>query len=119
MFYLKSNKQKKLRQKKITHFSVILKRYNLAAYSNSRLNSSITDNTDIPNMYFCPSGKLISSSPSNIEKDLENHCQCSCCDKYNFSRTDLDCSGGFFGDILADNETFNALWACKVKSSKE
>ena len=106
-------------RQKITHFSVILKRYNLAAYSNSRLNSSITDNTDIPNMYFCPSGKLISSSPSNIEKDLENHCQCSCCDKYNFSRTDLDCSGGFFGDILADNETFNALWACKVKSSKE
>ena len=48
-------------------------------------------------------------------RTLEKHCQCSCCDKYNFSRADLDCSGGLLGDILADNETFNALWACKVK----
>ena len=51
-------------------------------------------------------------------RTLEKHCQCSCCDKYNFSRADLDCSGGLLGDILADNETFNALWACKVKSLK-
>ena len=65
-------------------------------------------------MYFCPSGTLIKSTPANIEKDLKKQCQCSCCDQYDFSRTDLDCSGGFAGDVLADNETFNAIWACKV-----
>ena len=70
----------------------------------------------MPYMYFCPSGKLISSTPTNIEKDLKQQCQCSCCDNYDFSRTDLDCSGGLAGDYLADNETFNALWACKVKA---
>ena len=79
-----------------------------------RLNSTITNHTDIPYMYFCPSGKLINSTPANIEKDLKKHCQCSCCGQYDFSRTDLDCSGGPAGDFLADNETFNALWACKV-----
>jgi len=75
------------------------------------LNSSIADEFQ---MYFCPSGKLISSTPSNIEKDLKENCQCPCCDKYDFSRNDLDCSGGGLGDLLASNKTVNALWACKI-----
>ena len=53
-----------------------------------------------------------SSSPSKIKEDLEKNCQCPCCDKFDFSRSDLDCSGGPAGDILGDK--FNADLACKV-----
>ena len=63
-------------------------------------------------MYFCPSGKSFISSPSTIEKDVEEDCQCSCCEKYDFFRPDLFCSGGLLGDYLSDE--YNALWACKI-----
>ena len=66
--------------------------------------------------FFCPSGKMFYSfSPSKIKEDLEKNCQCPCCDKFDFSRPDLGCSGGPAGDILGDK--FNADWACKVYKS--
>ena len=71
--------------------------------------SSVYDN---PNLFFCPSGKTFISSPSRIEKDVDENCQCSCCEKYDFFRSDLGCSGGKLGDFLSNE--YNGLWACKI-----
>jgi hypothetical protein len=57
-----------------------------------------------------------STSPTKIKEDLEKNCQCPCCDKFDFSRSDLGCSLGAAGDVLGDD--FNADWACKVNHDR-
>ena len=56
------------------------------------------------------------TSPTKIKEDLEKNCQCPCCDKFDFSRSDLGCSLGAAGDVLGDD--FNADWACKVNHDR-